>query len=232
MRLCERPSEAVQHLWDEVVVHEVLRFGVRLSVGGGAACRIRRLDERGRGPLVCSPDSSPLIAAQAHSTGGVASSANADTRASSCSPLPLAPFVSTAAENSRGVTQPVMVTTRDTWAEAAGFSDVYPTYGYTRMPGGSDESVRPLLAGTLLYIPGPSAAGQATSGRLWRVAQMFDPLAFTERRGDMDGEFVIQVQPLLCASISRQCFDDTRVTCTTSLTRPVPSRVAATARDR
>ena len=101
--------------------------------------------------------------------------------------------MSTAAENSEGVTQPVLITSRDTWAEAAGFSDAYPMSGYTRMPGGADESVRPLLAGTLLYIPGPSVAGQATSGRLWRVAQMFDPLAFTQRRGDEDGEFVVVV---------------------------------------
>ena len=90
-----------------------------------------------------------------------------------------------------------MITSRDAWAEEAGFSDAYPMSGYTRMPGGADESVRPLLAGTLLYIPGPSVAGQATSGRLWRVAQMFDPLTFTERLGDEDGEFVVQVQPLL-----------------------------------
>ena len=72
----------------------------------------------------------------------------------------------------------MLVTSRDAWAEVAGFSDAYPTSGYTRMPGGADESVRPLLAGTMLYIPGVEVAGDQSPGRLWVVAQMFDPLAF------------------------------------------------------
>ena len=93
--------------------------------------------------------------------------------------------------------QPVLVTSRDTWAEVAGFSDTYPSSGYTRMPCGADESVRPLLAGTMLYIPGLSVAGDQSPGRLWVVAQMFVPLAFSERPSDPDGEFVVQVRPLL-----------------------------------
>ena len=51
---------------------------------------------------LCSPDSSPPIAAPAHGTDGAVSVASTDSRASAGSPLPLAPFVSTAAENSEG----------------------------------------------------------------------------------------------------------------------------------
>ena len=91
----------------------------------------------------------------------------------------------------------MLVTSRDAWADAAGFSDAYPSSGYTRMPGGADETVRPLLAGTMLYIPGLTVAGDPTPGRLWVVAQMFDPLAFSQRPSDPDGEFVLQVRPLL-----------------------------------
>ena len=99
-----------------------------------------------------------------------------------CSPTASTPSIS----EEVGV-QPVSVTSRDVWADVAGFSDAYPASGYTRMPGGADESVRPLLAGTMLYIPGLSVAGDQTPGRLWVVAQMFDPLAFSERPNDPDG---------------------------------------------
>jgi hypothetical protein len=40
---------------------------------------------------------------------------------------------------------------------------------------------------------------------------MFDPLTFTERHGDEDGEFVVQVQPLLrfdSAAVRRRHTDD------------------------
>ena len=66
---------------------------------------------------------------------------------------PTAPTSRVGGMDEAGV-QPVLVTSRDAWAEVAGFSDAYPTSGYTRMPGGADEAVRPLLAGTMLYIPG------------------------------------------------------------------------------